>query len=101
MPRPNTDDQRISGCGGCGCSSGILGKSYCSGPGAVVGLDVDERDRAAVNLPLGAVQSRANFVGAFDIFAVAAERFGHLVEARVAKIAAGACCAVGRRSSHR
>ena len=38
---------------------------------AVVGLDVDESDRAAVNLPLGAVQSRANFVGAFDIFAVA------------------------------
>jgi hypothetical protein len=66
-----------------------LGKSHGSGPGAVVGLYVDKRDRTAVNLPLGTVQSRANFIGAFDIFAVAAERFGHLVEARVAKSAAG------------
>ena len=58
------------------CSSGILGERHRSGAGAVVSLDVDERHRAAVNLPLGAAQSRANFVGAFDIFAVAAEGFG-------------------------
>jgi hypothetical protein len=30
-----------------------------------------------------------NFVGVFDVFAIAAERFGHLVEARIAKIPAG------------
>jgi hypothetical protein len=72
-----------------GLSSGILGESHSAGAGSVVGLDVDERDQAAIDLPLGAVQSRADFVGALDIFAAAAERSGHLVEARIAEIAAG------------
>src|ERR1700737_2292939 len=71
------------------CSGGILGECHRGGARAVIGLDVDERDRAAIDLPLGAVQSRTDFVGTFDIFAVAAERFGHPVETRVAKIAAG------------
>ena len=83
------------------CSGGILGERHRGGAGAVVGLDVDERDRAAIDLPLGAVQSRADFVGAFDIFAVAAERLGHLVEARIAEIAAGLVALAGRRSSRR
>src|SRR4029077_8864665 len=37
------------------CSSGILGEGRRASAGAVVGLDVDERDRAAVDLPLGAL----------------------------------------------
>ena len=66
-----------------------MGECRRGGARAVIGLDVDERDRAAIDLPLGAVQSRTDFVGTFDIFAVAAERFGHPVETRIAKIAAG------------
>jgi hypothetical protein len=38
---------------------------------------------------LSAIQRRANFVGVFDVFAITAQRFSHLVEARIAKIAAG------------
>jgi hypothetical protein len=32
-----------------------LGERYGAGAGAVIGLDVDERDRAAIDLPLGTV----------------------------------------------
>jgi hypothetical protein len=37
----------------------------------------------------GMTSGTRNFVGVFDVFAIAAERFGHLVEARIAKIPAG------------
>src|ERR1700719_1838014 len=70
-------------------SSSILGERYRAGAGTVIGLDVDERDRAPIDLSWGAVQSRADFIGALDIFAVTAECFGHLVETRIAEIAAG------------
>jgi hypothetical protein len=66
-----------------------LGKRHRGGAGAVVGLDVDQRDRTAIDLLLGALQCRTDFVGALDIFAIAAARFGQLVEARIAEIAAG------------
>src|SRR5260370_18657349 len=57
-----------SRCGKVRISSGILGERHRSSTGAVVGLDVDERDRAAINFPLGAVQSRTDLVGTFEIF---------------------------------
>src|SRR3984957_10649218 len=71
------------------CSSGILRERHRCGAGAVVSLDVDKRNRAAIDLPLSAVQSRANFIRVFDVFAITAERFGHLVETRIAKITTG------------
>ena len=58
-------------------SGGVLRKCHRTGARAVVGLDVDERDRAAIDLPLGAVQCRADLVGTFDIFAVADKRLRH------------------------
>src|SRR5215469_11820099 len=57
------------------------------GAAAVVGFDVDEPDHALLDLPR-ALQSRANVLGVFDIFGVAAQSLGHLVVARVSEVAA-------------
>jgi hypothetical protein len=54
--------------------------------GAVVGPDVDKADRALLDL---ALQGRADALGLFDIFGVAAERLGHLVVAGVAEVGEG------------
>src|SRR5215467_14260386 len=64
------------------------GEAHGCGAGAVVGLDVDKADHALLDLLPGALQGRADGLGLFDIFGVAAERLGHLVVAGVAEIAA-------------
>src|SRR5215469_8380689 len=65
------------------------GEAHGCGAGAVVGLDVDKADHALLDLLPGALQGRADGLGLFDIFGVAAQGLGHLVVARVAEIAAG------------
>ena len=66
------------------CSSGLAaGKAHGRGTGAVVGLDVDETDHALLDLLPRALQGRADALGLFDIFGVAAERLGRLVIACV------------------
>src|SRR5690349_18415009 len=57
--------------------------------GAVVGLDADEADHALLDLAPGALQGRADVLGLFDVFGVAAKGLGHLVVAGVAEVAAG------------
>src|ERR1700730_10644160 len=64
------------------------GKAHRRRAGAVVGLDVDKADHALLDLLPRAQQGRADVLGPFDIFGVAAERLGHLVVARVAEVAA-------------
>src|SRR6185312_322640 len=62
----------------------IRRKRLRAGAGTVVGPHVDQRDGAAVDLALRAVERRADCGRLVDIFTVAAERLRHLVEARVA-----------------
>src|SRR5215208_2609595 len=69
-------------------SGRVVGELDRAGAGAVVGLDVDQRDASLLDLLLGALQGRADLLGLLDIFAVAAEPLGHLVVARVAEVAA-------------
>src|SRR5271165_2995436 len=64
-------------------------EAHGCGAGAVVGLDVDETDHSLLDLTPGSLQGRANVLGLFDIFGVAAQGLGHLVIAGVAEVAAG------------
>jgi transketolase N-terminal domain/subunit len=51
-------------------------------------LTFDKADHALLDFAPGALQCRADVLGLFDIFGVAAQGLGHLVVARVAEIAA-------------
>src|SRR5208282_6246846 len=75
---------RVGG-GGSGLAAG---ETHGRRASAVVGLDVDKADHALLDLLPGAQQRRADALGLFDIFGVAAESLGHLVVARVAEVAA-------------
>ena len=65
-------------CRGGGLSGFAARKTHRRGAGAVVGLDVDEADHALLNLAPGALQDRADLLGLFDIFGVAAQRLAIL-----------------------
>src|SRR6516225_8869934 len=65
-----------------GRSGLATGEAHRRRAGAVVGLDIDEADHALLDLLPGTLQGRADVLGLFDIFGVAAERLGHLVVAR-------------------
>src|SRR5688500_4694673 len=54
----------------------------------IVGDDVDERDHALIDFLLRALQRGADVFRFFHVLTVAAQRFGHLVEAGVAEVAA-------------
>src|SRR5712692_10277852 len=66
----------------------VVREAHGGGAGAVVGLDVDQRHHALVDLFLRAFEGRADVLRLFDIFAVGAEALGHDVVARVAEVAA-------------
>src|SRR6266851_4824557 len=71
------------------CGSGfVIGEAHGGGAGAVVGLDVDQRHHALVDLFLGAFEGRADVFRLLDILAVGAEALGHDVVAGVAEVAA-------------
>ena len=60
----------MSWAGGSGLAAG---EAHGRGAGAVVGLDLDERDHAVVDLLLRALQGGTDVFGLLDVFAVAAE----------------------------
>src|SRR6266566_1979986 len=75
----------------CGKARGlglVIREAYGRGAGAIVGLDVDQRDHALVDLFLGALEGRADLLRLLDIFAIGAEALRHDVVARVAEVAA-------------
>src|SRR5262252_2273449 len=79
-----------SGVLGVGWGSGFTArKAHGGGASAVVGLDVDKADHALLDLVPSALQGRADALGLFYIFGIAAQGLSHLVVPRVAEVAAG------------
>src|SRR6184192_2975430 len=62
----------------------VIREAHGLGAGAVVGLDVDQRDHAFINLLLRPLERRADVLRLLDIFAVGAEALGHDVVAGIA-----------------
>src|SRR5262245_10249265 len=67
----------------------VLGKGQGASSGTMISLDIHERHSPLIDLPLRAFQGRSNGLRLLDVFAIAAECFGHAIKTSVPEVAAG------------